>query len=85
MVRATASLSPGERTRACLASLQAVGTNTLILDEPTNHLDLEAIEQLEAALRGFAGTLIVVSHDRAFLDALDLERSVELTTITGRS
>jgi len=78
MARATGSLSPGERTRACLAAFQAVGTNTLLLDEPTNHLDLAAIEQLEAALAAFTGTLVVVSHDRAFLDALDLSRTVEL-------
>jgi ATPase subunit of ABC transporter with duplicated ATPase domains len=77
--RVSASLSPGERTRACLATFQAAGTNTLVLDEPTNHLDLPAIEALEAALGAFAGTLVVVSHDRAFLDALAITRTVDLT------
>ena len=65
--RPCSSLSPGERTRAHLAELQARGVNLLILDEPTNHLDLEAVEQLESALVDYAGTLVVVSHDRRFL------------------
>ena len=57
--RACSSLSPGERTRAHLAELQALGVNLLILDEPTNHLDLEAVEQLEGALVDYEGTLVV--------------------------
>ena len=56
MLRAGATLSPGERTRAALALLQARGVNLLVLDEPTNHLDLPAIEQLEQALDSFGGT-----------------------------
>jgi ATPase subunit of ABC transporter with duplicated ATPase domains len=68
--RACASLSPGERTRAHLAELQARGVNLLVLDEPTNHLDLEAVEQLEAALVEYDGALVVVSHDRRFLEAV---------------
>jgi ATPase subunit of ABC transporter with duplicated ATPase domains len=76
--RAVGSLSPGERTRAELACFQAVGVNFLVLDEPTNHLDLPAVEQLEAALDGYAGTLLVVSHDRRLLDALDLTRTLDL-------
>jgi ATPase subunit of ABC transporter with duplicated ATPase domains len=80
VARAAASLSPGERTRATLALLQARGVNCLVLDEPTNHLDLEAIEQLEAALDGYDGALIVVSHDRRFLERLSLGRTVELGT-----
>jgi ATPase subunit of ABC transporter with duplicated ATPase domains len=76
--RRAASLSPGERTRAALALLQARGVNCLVLDEPTNHLDLEAIEQLEGALAGYDGTLVVVSHDRRFLDRLDTTRRIEL-------
>ncbi|HJU47824.1 MAG TPA: ATP-binding cassette domain-containing protein, partial [Gaiellaceae bacterium] len=76
--RACASLSPGERTRAHLAELQARGVNVLVLDEPTNHLDLEAIEQLEQALAGFDGTLVLVSHDRRFLEAIAPTRSVSL-------
>jgi ATPase subunit of ABC transporter with duplicated ATPase domains len=51
----------------------AVGTNWLVLDEPTNHLDVEAIEQLETALATWTGTLLVVSHDRVFLDALEAD------------
>ena len=58
------SLSPGERTRATLAVLQVRGVNVLVLDEPTNHLDLEAVEQLEQAIEGFGGTLVLVTHDR---------------------
>ncbi len=72
--RAAASLSPGERTRAGLALLQAVGVNCLVLDEPTNHLDLPAIEQLEQALADYEGTLLLVTHDRRLLDAVQLGR-----------
>jgi ATPase subunit of ABC transporter with duplicated ATPase domains len=68
--RPTASLSPGERTRAALALLQAEGVNLLVLDEPTNHLDLPAIEQLEQALESFPGTLLLVTHDRRMLQAV---------------
>ena len=63
------SLSPGERSRASLALLAARGVNTLVLDEPTNHLDLEAIEQLETALDGFTGTVVLITHDRRFLES----------------
>ena len=70
VARPAAGLSPGERTRAHLAELQARGVNLLVLDEPTNHLDLEAVEQLEAALAGYDGALVVVSHDRLFLEAV---------------
>ena len=76
--RPGSSLSPGERSRALLALLMASGVNCLVLDEPTNHLDLAAIEQLESAPADFDGTLVVVSHDRRFLEALDLTRIVEL-------
>ncbi len=72
--RTTELLSPGERTRASLALLQARGVNVLVLDEPTNHLDLPAIEQLEQALDTFDGTLLVVSHDRRLLDNVRLTR-----------
>ena len=67
-------LSPGERTRAALALLQARGVNVLVLDEPTNHLDLAAIEQLEQALESYRGTLLLVTHDRRMLDAVQLDR-----------
>jgi ATPase subunit of ABC transporter with duplicated ATPase domains len=76
--RTAASLSPGERTRAGLALLSARGVNCLILDEPTNHLDLEAIEELETALAGYEGALVVVTHDRRFLERLAVDRTLEL-------
>jgi ATPase subunit of ABC transporter with duplicated ATPase domains len=65
--RPAVSLSPGERTRAALALLQAREVNLLVLDEPTNHLDLPAIEQLERALDAFPGTVLLVTHDRRML------------------
>ena len=67
-------LSPGERTRAGLALLQATGVNLLVLDEPTNHLDLAAIEQLEHALESYTGTLLLVTHDRRMLATVRLDR-----------
>jgi ATPase subunit of ABC transporter with duplicated ATPase domains len=76
--RTAASLSPGERTRAALALLSARGVNCLILDEPTNHLDLEAIEELETALQSYEGCLVVVSHDRRFLERLDITSTISL-------
>ena len=76
--RPVGSLSPGERTRAVLALLMANGANLLVLDEPTNHLDLPAIEQLEQALDTFEGTLILVTHDRALLDRVQITRTIRL-------
>jgi ATPase subunit of ABC transporter with duplicated ATPase domains len=76
--RAAASLSPGERTRAGLALLAARGVNCLILDEPTNHLDLEAIEELETALAAYDGCLVVITHDRRFLERLEVKRTLDL-------
>ena len=67
-------LSPGERTRAAMALLQARGVNLLVLDEPTNHLDLPAIEQLEKALETYDGTLLLVSHDRRLLESVRLDQ-----------
>ena len=78
VTRPTASLSPGERTRAVLALLMANGTNCLVLDEPTNHLDLPAIEQLETALGSFRGTVLLVTHDRSLLDHVRLTRRITL-------
>ncbi|MBF6212492.1 ABC-F family ATP-binding cassette domain-containing protein [Nocardia puris] len=72
--RACDTLSPGERTRAALALLQARGVNLLVLDEPTNHLDLPAIEQLEQAVESFTGTMILVTHDRRMLDSVRATR-----------
>ncbi len=80
--RRAAELSPGERTRAALALLMAGGTNCLVLDEPTNHLDLPAIEQLESALATWTGTLLVVTHDRHFLDALTIDRTVDVAALS---
>ncbi|EAP98243.1 putative ABC transporter ATP-binding protein [Janibacter sp. HTCC2649] len=67
-------LSPGERTRAAMALLQARGVNLLVLDEPTNHLDLPAIEQLEEALDTYEGALLLVSHDRRLLENVHLDQ-----------
>ena len=78
VARPTARLSPGERTRAVLAAFALVGVNLLVLDEPTNHLDLPAIEQLEQALEGYPGTLLLVTHDRQLLEAVTVTRRVEL-------
>ena len=71
------ALSGGERRRLALALVVASGANFLVLDEPTNHLDLESREALEAALEAFPGTILLVTHDRALLDAV-AERIVEL-------
>ncbi len=78
VTRPARSLSPGERTRATLALLSAEGVNALILDEPTNHLDLEAIEELERALEGYEGTIVLVTHDRRFLEAFAATATLEL-------
>ncbi|MCE0458614.1 ABC-F family ATP-binding cassette domain-containing protein [Curtobacterium flaccumfaciens] len=84
--RPASALSPGERTRAGLALLQARGVNVLVLDEPTNHLDLTAIEQLEQALESYDGTLLLVTHDRRMLETVRLDRQwrVEGGTVTER-
>jgi ATPase subunit of ABC transporter with duplicated ATPase domains len=84
--RPAAELSPGERTRAALALLQARGVNLLVLDEPTNHLDLPAIEQLEQALESYEGTLLLVTHDRRMLETVRIDRRwhVEDGTVTER-
>jgi ATPase subunit of ABC transporter with duplicated ATPase domains len=76
MLRPASSLSPGERTRAALALLQARGVNLLVLDEPTNHLDLPAIEQLEGALETYPGTFLLVTHDRRMLEAVAVTRRI---------
>lgn len=84
VLRAAGELSPGERTRAGLALLQARGVNVLVLDEPTNHLDLAAIEQLEQALESYEGALLLVTHDRRMLSTVRLDRRwhVEAGTVT---
>jgi len=78
VLRAGGSLSPGERTRAVLALLSARGVNCLALDEPTNHLDVEAIEELERALGGYDGTVLLVTHDRLFLERFGATRTIVL-------
>jgi ATPase subunit of ABC transporter with duplicated ATPase domains len=78
VLRPAESLSPGERTRAGLALLTARGVNCLVLDEPTNHLDVEAIEELERALAGYDATVILVTHDRRFLESFAPGRTIEL-------
>ncbi|WP_263092304.1 ABC-F family ATP-binding cassette domain-containing protein [Curtobacterium sp. RIT-PI-V] len=84
--RPASALSPGERTRAGLALLQARGVNVLVLDEPTNHLDLVAIEQLEQALESYDGTLLLVTHDRRMLKTVRLDRQwhVDAGRVTER-
>jgi ATPase subunit of ABC transporter with duplicated ATPase domains len=72
------TLSMGERTRALMALFQGQQVNVLVLDEPTNHLDVRAIEQLESALASYDGTVVVVSHDRAFVEAIGVDRVLRL-------
>ncbi len=83
--RDTSSLSPGERTRAVLALLAARGVNCLVLDEPTNHLDVAAIEELERALDSFEGTIVLVTHDRRFLERFRATRTLELRSSRARA
>jgi ATP-binding cassette subfamily F protein 3 len=82
--KSVAVLSGGERRRLALAHVVASGANFLVLDEPTNHLDLESREALEAALEAFPGTILLVSHDRALVDAV-AERTLALEDRTVRS
>jgi ATP-binding cassette, subfamily F, member 3 len=82
--KAVSVLSGGERRRLALAIVVASGANLLVLDEPTNHLDLESREALEAALEAFPGTVLLVSHDRALIDAV-AERTLAIEDRTLRS
>ncbi len=87
MQKATALLSGGEKTRLAVAKLLLSGPDVLLLDEPTNHLDLEATEWLEGFLKDFGGALVLVSHDRYFLDRVattiaEIENT-KLTTYKG--
>ncbi len=76
----TSGLSGGERLRVALAGVlcREYPPSMLILDEPTNHLDLDSIEQIESALHGYQGTLIIVSHDQAFISEAGIEREIIL-------
>jgi ATPase subunit of ABC transporter with duplicated ATPase domains len=85
VLREAASLSPGERTRALVALFAARGVNCLILDEPTNHLDVPAIEELERALDAFEGAVVLVTHDRRFLDGFRASRTLELSPGPARA
>ncbi|HEY0908001.1 MAG TPA: ABC-F family ATP-binding cassette domain-containing protein [Candidatus Paceibacterota bacterium] len=78
VTRPISLLSPGERSRLVLAQLVVTRPNCIILDEPSNHLDIEALEALEEALRSFEGTVIVVSHDRYFLERIKPNKMIEM-------
>ena len=80
-LRPVATLSGGEKLRAGLALVTGgpVPPQLLILDEPTNHLDMEAVDLLEQALGGWDGALLIVSHDRRFLDRVGYDREISLS------
>jgi ATPase subunit of ABC transporter with duplicated ATPase domains len=71
-------LSPGQRSRAAIAAIVASGADLLLLDEPTNHLDFDTLEVLERALQASPSTIVAVSHDRWFLDAIGCERTLDV-------
>jgi len=72
------TLSPGERSRLLIAVLVSSGAELLLLDEPTNHLDFDSLDVVEEALRQFRGTIVAVSHDRAFVRSIGCRRHVEI-------
>jgi ATPase subunit of ABC transporter with duplicated ATPase domains len=80
-LRPLGRLSPGERARTAIAAMVAARAELLLLDEPTNHLDFPSLDVLESALREYPGAIVAVSHDRAFLDAIAVER--RLTVCDG--
>ena len=80
----TSKLSGGEKTRLAISRLLLEEPDLLILDEPTNHLDLQATEWLEGWVRGYHGAILLVSHDRAFLDNT-AERVLELRDQTVKA
>jgi ATPase subunit of ABC transporter with duplicated ATPase domains len=77
-LRPLGGLSPGERARVAIAAMVASRAELLLLDEPTNHLDFPSLEVLEQALRDYPGAIVAVSHDRAFLDAIGVERHLRV-------
>jgi ATPase subunit of ABC transporter with duplicated ATPase domains len=79
-LRLAGSLSGGERLRAGLACVMTgnPAPQLLMLDEPTNHLDVVSVQELESALREYDGALVVVSHDRTFLDNIGIAREITL-------
>jgi ATPase subunit of ABC transporter with duplicated ATPase domains len=78
VMKKVSTLSGGEAARVVFARIMAEKANVLVLDEPTNHLDMESIEALTAGLKAYEGTLLFVSHDRAFVSSL-ATRIVEVT------
>ena len=78
LTRPMATLSPGERSRLLIAVLVSAGAELLLLDEPTNHLDFDSLDVVEEALRQFRGTIVAVTHDRAFIDNIGCTRVVEV-------
>jgi ATPase subunit of ABC transporter with duplicated ATPase domains len=77
-LRVLGRLSPGERARTAIAAMVAARAELLLLDEPTNHLDFPSLDVLEAALREYPGAIVAVSHDRAFLDAIGIDRRLRV-------
>ena len=71
-------LSPGQRARAAIAAIVASDADLLLLDEPTNHLDFDTLEVLESALAASPSTIVAVSHDRWFLDAIGTTRHLHV-------
>ena len=71
-------MSGGEKSRCALSCLTFKRPHILLLDEPTNHLDLDAIEQLEQALETFVGTVLLVTHDRALLEQVEITRTLDM-------
>ncbi len=78
MHRPLGTLSPGERSRLLIAVLVSSGSELLLLDELTNHLDFDSLDVVEEALRQFRGTILAVSHDRAFVENIGCERHIEI-------
>ena len=75
---AARKLSGGERAKILLASIAAINANLLLLDEPTNNLDIPTIEGLQDALKSYRGAILLVSHDRDFIDGIGYDRKIQL-------